>query len=45
VVDIFNCAGSDIKGALALRYTTGFAHNVGTPAIFHLLCEMLKLSL
>jgi hypothetical protein len=44
VVDIFNYAGSDIKGALALSYTTVFAHNVGTPAIFHLLFEMLKLS-
>ena len=45
MVDIFYCAGFDIKGAIALRYTTIFAHNVDNPATFWLLYEMLKLSL
>lgn len=45
MVDIFYCASSDIKGALAINYTILFAHNVETLAIFQLLYEMLKLSL
>lgn len=45
MVDIFYCASYDIKGALALSYIVIYAHNVETPAIFHLLYEMFKLSL
>lgn len=44
VVDILYCASSDSKGALALSYIVIFAHNVETPAIFHLLYEVMKLS-